>query len=206
MPDFKLYQYQSSGNCYKLRLLMNMLNIEYETIEIDILQQESRTPAFLKINPNGRIPVLEHQGKFLSESSAALWYLAKNTPYLPADDFPAAQTLQWMFFEQYSHEPFIATSRYWIHTLKAAAKYQSQLEQKQAGGYAALDIMEDHLGQQPYFVANQFSIADIALYAYTHVAAEGHFDLTKYLNIKKWFQRIEAQPGYISIDFRGKSD
>ncbi len=199
MSDFKLYQYNSSGNCYKIRLLLNMLNIEYESIEIDILKKESRTPEFLKINPNGRIPVLEHQGNILPESNAALWYLAKGTPYLSNDNFLAAQTLQWMFFEQYSHEPFIATSRFWIHILKAADQYQQQLEQKQAGGYAALDIMEQHLGQQRYFVANQFSIADIALYAYTHVAEEGHFDLTKYSNIQQWFQRIESQPGYISI-------
>jgi glutathione S-transferase len=199
MSEYKLYQYHSSGNCYKIRLLLHLLNIEYEIIEIDILQKASRTPEFLKINPNGRIPVLEHQGRFLPESNAALWYLAKNTPYLSSDNFHEAQTLQWMFFEQYSHEPFIATSRYWISILKAADQYQQQLEQKQAGGYAALDVMEKHLGQQDFFVANRFSIADIALYAYTHVAAEGNFNLTNYQNIQQWCQRIESRPGYISI-------
>jgi glutathione S-transferase len=202
MSDFKLYQYSSSGNCYKIRLLMNMLNIPYEAIEVDILKKESRTEEFLKINPNGRTPVLEHQGRFLPESNAALWYLAKNTEFLATDDFEAAQTLQWMFFEQYSHEPFIATSRYWISILKAESEYQEQLARKKPGGYAALDVMENHLSQNNFFVGNKFGIADIALYAYTHVAAEGNFDLSAYTHIQKWLERIESRSDYIPITYR----
>ena len=202
MPHYKLYQFFSSGNCYKVRMLLNMLGIPYTSVEIDILKGESRTKEFLKINPNGRIPVLEINGQCLPESNAALWYLAKNTRYLPSDHYAEAQVLQWMFFEQYSHEPYIATSRYWISILKAEEKYKQQLEQKRAGGHAALNVMEGHLASNNYFVANKFSIADIALYANTCVADEGNFDLSGFPNINIWFKRIEAQPGYISIGQR----
>lgn len=196
---YKLYHLLPSGNCYKIRLLLNQLGIEYERVNIDILKKESRTPEFLKINPNGRIPILFHDGKYLAESNAILWYLASNTNFIPNGEYEQAQVLQWMFFEQYSHEPNIATSRFWISILKAEDEYKVQLKDRNKAGYAALDIMEQHLARNSFFVANQYSIADIALYAYTHVAEEGCFDLSEYNHIKAWFKRIESQDNYISI-------
>ena len=196
---YKLYDFLLSGNCYKIRLLLNQLNIEYECINVDILKQESRTSEFLKINPNGRTPVLFHDGKYLAESNAILWYLAIDTDFLPSDKYEQSLVLQWMFFEQFSHEPHLASSRYWISILKAEDKYKEQLKDKKKLGYAALDVMEQHLEKNDYFVANQYSIADIALYAYTHVAEEGRFDLSKYKRIKKWFKRIENQNRYIAL-------
>lgn len=196
---YKLYDFLPSGNCYKIRLLLNQLGIEYERVNVDILNKESRTPEFLKINPNGRTPVLCHDGKYLAESNAILWYLASNTRFLPTDHYEQAQVLQWMFFEQYSHEPNIATSRYWVSILKAENEYKEQLIGKMKAGYAALDVMEQHLDGNNFFVANQYSIADIALYAYTHVAEEGNFDLSRYSKIKEWFKRVEHQENYITI-------
>jgi glutathione S-transferase len=197
---YRLYEFPPSGNCYKLRLAMAQLGIEYERIALDITKGETRTDDFLKINPNGRVPVLEiAPGTYLPESNAALWYLAQDTILLPQARLAQAQVLQWMFFEQYSHEPFIATSRYWINILNAADQYRTQLKQKLPQGYAALDVMEGHLRHHPYFVEDTYSVADIALYAYTHVAPEGGFDLTAYPEIRAWLQRIEAQPNYIQI-------
>jgi glutathione S-transferase len=196
---YKLYDFLPSGNCYKIRLLLNQLGIEYERVNVDILSKESRTPEFLKINPNGRTPVLCHDGKYLAESNAILWYLASNTRFLPTDNYEQAQVLQWMFFEQYSHEPNIATSRYWVSILKAENEYKEQLIGKMKAGYAALDVMEQHLNNNNFFVSNQYSIADIALYAYTHVAEEGNFDLSKYTRINEWFKRVEGQENYINI-------
>lgn len=197
---FKLYQFSASGNCYKIRLAMSFLELPYQGIEIDITQGESRTDEFLAMNPNGRIPVLETpEGDYLPESNAALWYLASSSSLLPESRLEQAQVLQWMFFEQYSHEPFIATSRYWISVLKAEAKYKAQLEEKRPNGYAALDVMERHLNENPYFVGNRLSIADIALYAYTHVAHEGGFDLGKYAAIPAWCSRIEGTNNYVPL-------
>lgn len=199
---YKLYDYLPSGNCYKIRLLFNQANIEYERVDIDILKKESRTAGFLAINPNGRTPVLSHDGRYLAESNAILWYLASNTHFVPENNFEQSQVLQWMFFEQFSHEPNIATPRYWISILKKEDEYKEQIKQKTKLGYAALDIMEQHLKKNNYFVGNKYSIADIALYAYTHVAEEGKFDLSKYNGIKKWFKRVEGQNGYIDIKNR----
>jgi glutathione S-transferase len=197
---YKLYEFASSGNCYKLRLAMSHLGIDYERVPIDITRGESRTEKFLAINPNGRVPVLETpDGRFLPESNAALWYLAEGTELLPADKFERAQVLQWMFFEQYSHEPFIATSRYWISILGAASQYKAELAEKQPKGYAALDVMERHLIKCPYFVGEAYSIADIALYAYSHVAHEGGFELGGYTAIRQWFRRIEKYHDYAPI-------
>ncbi len=196
---YKLYDFLPSGNCYKIRLVLNQLGIAYERANVDILHKESRTPEFLKINPNGRTPVLLHDGKYLAESNAILWYLASNTGFLPKGDYEQAQVLQWMFFEQFSHEPNIATSRYWITILKAENEYVEQLKEKKKAGYAALDVMEQHLESNIFFVADQYSIADIALYAYTHVAEEGKFDLSAYSQIQQWFKRIEEQDKYITL-------
>jgi len=196
---YKLFDFLPSGNCYKIRLILSQLGIEYERVNIDILSKESRTPEFLKINPNGRTPVLYHEGKYLAESNAILWYLASNSSYLPKGNYEQALVLQWMFFEQFSHEPNIATSRYWVSILKAEEEYKEQLKAKMKLGYAALDVMEQHLKNNSYFVANQYSIADIALYAYTHVAEEGNYDLSGYIQIKEWFKKIENQKNYINI-------
>ncbi|MCC3415592.1 MAG: glutathione S-transferase family protein [Microcoleus sp. PH2017_29_MFU_D_A] len=196
---FKLYEYSPSGNCYKVRLLLTQLNIPFDRTEINILQKESRTPEFLVKNPNGRIPVLEIvPGKFLFESNAIMFYLSEETEFFPSDKFERAQVMQWLFFEQYSHEPFIATSRFWYLTGKAE-EYQAALQQKQAPGYAALGVMEQHLEKNEFFVGDRYSIADIGLFAYTHVAAEGGFDLTGFPAIKTWIERIKNQPRYISI-------
>ncbi|WP_293340341.1 glutathione S-transferase family protein [Microcoleus sp. CAWBG58] len=196
---FKLYEYSPSGNCYKVRLLLTGLNIPFDRTEINILQKESRTPEFLVKNPNGRIPVLEiAPGKFLFESNAIMFYLSEETEFFPSDKFERAQVMQWLFFEQYSHEPFIATSRFWYLTGKAQ-EYQDALQQKQAPGYAALGVMEQHLEKNDFFVGDRYSIADIGLFAYTHVAGEGGFDLTGFGAIKNWIERIKNQHRYISI-------
>ena len=197
----RLYEFTPSGNAYKVRLLLTQLGIPFERIEIDITKGESDTPAFLRMNPNGRIPVLEiSEGCYLPESNAILWYLAEGTRFLPMDKLERAQVLQWLFFEQYSHEPNIATPRYWISILKQEEKYQELLKQKKLSGYEALNVMEAHLRRNKFFVGNQYSIADIALYAYTHVADEGGFDLSRFPAIQDWFERVEAQPRYVGIN------
>ena len=196
---YKLYSFQGSGNCYKIELLLKQLGLEYELVSVDILKGESRTEDFLKINPNGRVPVLQIGDKYLPESNAAIWYLAEESKLIPSDRFERAQVLQWMFFEQYSHEPYIATVRYWVSILKDRSGKLSQIEQRLPLGYAALNVMETHLRNHDFFAGNSYSIADIALYAYTHVAEEGEFDLAPYKNIKQWFGRVESQAGYVPM-------
>lgn len=197
---YKLYEFFSSGNCYKIRLLLTQLNLPFQRIQIDILKGESRTPEFLTKNPNGRIPVLETEaGQFLAESNAILFYLSEGTDFLPTDSFEKAQVLQWLFFEQYSHEPYIATSRYWISILGKAEEYRDALNQKRAGGEAALRVMERHLTEHQFFVGERYTIADIALFAYTHVADEGGFDLSGFPAIQGWIKRVQAQPKHINI-------
>lgn len=197
---YKLYDFLPSGNGYKIRLLLTQLQIPFAKIELNILKGETRTPEFLAKNPNGKIPVLEiAPDTFISESNAILYYLSQGTEYFPEDKYQQAQVMQWLFFEQYSHEPNIATPRFWITELKQADQYQKEIEQKRKLGYAALNVMEQHLKKRDFFVANQYTIADIALYAYTHVAEEGGFDLTKFSAINAWFKRIESQPRYIAI-------
>lgn len=196
-----LYEFSSSGNCYKLRLAMTQLGIAFRRIEKDITRGETRTADFLAINPNGRIPVLvTPEGKVLPESNAALWYLARESPLMPKDAFQQAQVLQWMFFEQYNHEPNIATSRYWIHVLGEREKYAEALLEKQQKGHDALGVMEAHLSGRDFFVGSDYSIADIALYAYTHVADQGGFSLDAYPEIRGWLERVERQPVYVSMD------
>ncbi len=198
---YRLYDFLHSGNGYKVRLLLNQLQIPFERIEMNILQGETRTKEFLTKNPNGKIPVLEiSSNQFLPESNAILFYLSQNTAYFPEDNWYQAQVIKWLFFEQYSHEPYIATSRYWRSILGNTQEFQTQLEAKQDGGYQALQVMEDHLQLHSFFVNEQYTIADIALYAYTHVADEGGFNLQPYKAIKSWFKRIEAQKNYINID------
>jgi len=195
-----LYDFLPSGNGYKVRLALRWLGIPFEYHEIDILKGESRTPAFLAKNPNGRIPVLEIEpGIFLAESNAILTYLADGTPFVPRDRLERARVLEWMFFEQYSHEPNIATVRFWITHLGLSDERRAQLEPKQTLGYAALGVMERHLESRQFFVGDRYSIADIALYAYTHVAHEGGFELGRFPAILAWLGRVARQPGHIPI-------
>lgn len=196
---YKLYRYQGSGNCYKIELLMAQLSIDYEAVNVDILKGEYRTASFIKINPNGRVPVLQVNDKYLAESNAALWYLAEGSKYIPPDHFDRAKMLQWMFFEQYSHEPYIATVRFWVSILKDKAGKLAQIAERMPNGYAALRVMDDHLKNHDFFAGGIYSLADIALYAYTHVAEEGEYDLSAFKNIKQWFRRVESQEGYVSI-------
>jgi glutathione S-transferase len=198
---YKLFQMQDSGNCYKVRLLLSHLNLACEMIETNIINGESRTEAFLKRNANGKTPTFQiNDTTYLAESTAILYYLALGTDYFPTDNkLHQAQVLQWMSFEQYSHEPYIATSRFWISLLRQPEAYAQQLLDKKPGGYAALKVMEAHLSKHQFFVNETYSIADIALYAYTHVANEGGFDLAVYPSINRWLQRVVNQDGYISI-------
>ena len=200
---FKLYDFLPSGNGYKVRLLLTQLQISFELIELNILNKETRTPEFLHKNPNGKIPLLEiAPEQFISESNAILYYLSQGTEYFPQDKYEQTQVMQWLFFEQYSHEPNLATPRYWISVLKQPDRYQEQIEQKQKLGYAALNVMEQYLQNHEFLVEDKYSIADIGLYAYTHVATEGGFDLTKFPAILAWFKTIESQPRYIKISDR----
>lgn len=198
----RLHDNLSSGNGYKVRLLLAQRGLAFERIEYDIDSGETRTPEFLaRINANGRVPVLElDDGRLLAESNAILCYLAEGTPFLPEGRFERARVLQWMFFEQYSHEPNIATPRFWItHHIEMTEERQVALREKRRLGYAALGVMERHLEDHPYFGGERYSVADIALYAYTHVAGEGGFDLSSYPAIHAWLQRVEGQPGHVPI-------
>lgn len=200
MKRLNLYDFLPSGNGYKIRLLLTQLGVPFERIDVNILAGESRTSEFLNKSPNGKIPVLEIEpDKYLAESNAILIHLAEGTEFLPYDPFLRAQVFQWLFFEQYSHEPFIATSRFWISILKKEKEYQEELKLKQQKGYGALRVMENHLRSRSFFVGERYTIADIALFAYTHVADEGGFDLSEFSLIRAWLERVKAQPRYISI-------
>ncbi len=197
---YTLYDYLPSGNGYKVRLLLNQLGIPFRLVQLDITKGETRTPEFLQKNPDGRIPVLELEpGVFLSQSNAILIYLSQGTPFLPSDRLDYARVMEWLFFEQYSHEPNIATSRFWIHTLNLAEERKDQLQQKHIAGVAALNVMEQRLAKHPFLVADAYTIADIALFAYTHVAEEGHFDLSPFPAIQSWIQRVQSEPRHITI-------
>ncbi|MDX1403010.1 MAG: glutathione S-transferase family protein [Woeseiaceae bacterium] len=198
--ELKVYGDSRSGNCYKIRLLCSELSLDYDWQEVDILAGETRTPQFLEMNPNGRIPLLElPDGRFLPESNAILYYLADGSELFHGDSYARAEILQWMFFEQYSHEPYIATSRFLVKYLGDLPEHQEKIAEKRAAGYNALDIMEQQLGRQPFMSGTYFNIADIALYAYTHVADEGGFELHRYKNIGAWMQRICERPNYVPM-------
>jgi glutathione S-transferase len=194
----KLYNVAYSGNSYKVRLLLAQLGISHEIIEIDILKGQSRTVEFLKINPNGRTPVLDDGGFILAESNAILAYLAKGTKFLPEDRKKFGLLYQWMFFEQYSHEPYIATSRFWLQHKADSPEKVALLESKRDGGWAALKVMEEHLSRNAFFVSD-YTIADISLFAYTHVSHEGGFSLDNFPRIRKWIDRVKAQPGFVPM-------
>ena len=195
-----LFDNLDSGNGYKVRLLLAQLGRPYEWTNLDLDAGASRTPEFLKRNPNGRIPTLElDDGTYLAESNAILYYLADATPLLPIERLGRAQVLQWMFFEQYSHEPFVATPRFIVKHLPPGHARYAELPERLAKGRAALAVMETHLAERSFFVAERYTIADIALYAYTHVAHEGGHDLTPYKSVRAWLARVAAQPRYVEI-------
>jgi len=194
----KLYNVAYSGNSYKVRLLRAQVGIACDIVEIDILQGESRTPEFLKINPNGRTPVLDDNGFVLAESNAILAYLARGTKFLPEARKRWALVFQWMFFEQYSHEPYIATSRFLLQHKPDTPERAAALAVRRDSGWAALKLMEGHLSKNDFFVGD-YSIADIALFAYTHVSHEGGFPLDDFPKIRAWIERVKAQPGFIPM-------
>jgi glutathione S-transferase len=199
-----LHEYSQSGNCYKIRLTAALLRLPIERREYDLQKRETRTPEFLAdVNPNGRIPVLQIGDRFIPESNAACFYLADGSALVPEDRFDRADMLRWMFFEQYSHEPNVATLRFWLAFIGEAELSELQrtlLPGKREAGDAALKLMDEHLAGRGFFVGERISLADIALYAYTHVAGEGGFDLSAYPAVGRWLALVEAQPGYLPMD------
>ena len=203
MGPFVLHEYALSGNCYKIRLTAAHVGLPLERREYDILKGETRTAQFLgEVNANGRIPVLQIGDDFLPESNAAAFYVADGSDLIPADRFARADLLRWMFWEQYNHEPNVATVRFW-RTLVGEANLtdlqRAQLPGKIAAGEAALALMDEHLGRSDFLVLDRITLADIVLYAYTHVAEEGGFSLQPYPHVRAWLARVAAQPGHIAI-------
>ena len=197
----KVYGMSVSGNCHKVRMVLEALKLPYAWEEIDTREGTTRTPEFLAKNPNGKVPLLEiERGVYLPESNAIIFYLAEGSALLPTDRLERAQVLQWLFFEQYSHEPNIATLRFWLTHHALDDERAAHVPMKRRQGYAALDVMEVHLIKNEFFVGGKYSIADIALYAYTHVAHEGGFDLGSYPAVKRWLARVAAQPGHIPMN------
>ncbi len=196
----RIYGDSRSGNCYKLKMLCAELGIGYDWHEVDILAGETHTPAFLAKNPNGKIPLLElPDGRCLVESNAILSYLADGTDLFRGNAFDRATILSWLFFEQYSHEPFIATSRFIIRYLGRPADREADLEQKKAGGEKALRILDTELANRPYLTGDDFTLADIALFAYTHLAEEGEFSLEPYPAVRAWLERIKDRPNFVAM-------
>ena len=194
-----LYDNPASGNCYKVRLVLAGLGLDYERRELDVVDRSNRKDVLGALNPGLRVPTLVlDDGRPLGESAAILWYLGEGTELVPAEPYERAQVLQWMFFEQYSHEPYVAVARFWL--TKGIEVDSETLAERQRVGYLALDALEGHLAGRSYLVGERFSIADIALYAYTHVAHEGGFELAPYPAIRAWLGRVAAQPGHVTID------
>lgn len=198
-----LHEYAASGNCYKVRLTAALLGIPLERREYDIMKGETRTPEFLaRVNANGRIPVLQVGDRFIPESNAACCYLADGSNLVPSDRFEHADMLHWMFWEQYNHEPNIATLRFWMGWVgvdKLSDAQRLQTPGKREAGNAALQLMNDHLSGRDWLVGEAISLADICLYAYTHVAGDAEFDLSRYPRVLEWIERIERQPRYVPM-------
>jgi glutathione S-transferase len=193
-----LYDSGVSGNCYKVRLLLSHLGLEYERRELDVVDRSNRAEVLGDLNPGLRVPTLVlDDGRALGESGAILNYLAEGTEYVPEDPYDRARMLQWMFFEQYSHEPYVAVPRFWL--TKSIEVDAETLAERQRVGYLAFDAMESHLAGNDYLAAGRYTLADIALYAYTHVAHEGGFDMSGYQAIAAWVERVASQPGHVPI-------
>ncbi|MFG1292283.1 glutathione S-transferase family protein [Xanthobacter versatilis] len=198
-----LYSTQASGNSYKVRLILAKLGRPFRLEEVDIFAGEHRTPEFLARNPEGRVPLLGIDGRFLAESNAILFYLADGTPFLPADPFDRAETLRWMFFEQHSHEPGIAAARFWLKQVRGGRDLRTHdVDRWMEEGYAALKVMERHLAGRRYFVGEALTIADMALYAHTHAAEEGDFSLRGFPAVRAWLERVAAEPGHVDMEWR----
>jgi len=196
----RLYNSQVSGNCYKVRLLLALLGIPYERVELDVIDRSNRRDVLGGKNPALRVPTLElDSGEHLAESNAIIWYLADGTEYVPADPLARARVLQWMFFEQYEVEPNLAVARFWIAVLGQRERYATELEAKWQAGNRALGALEGHLADRDFLVGD-YSVADISLYGYTHVAEEGGFDLGPYPAVRAWLGRVAARPGHVPID------
>ena len=196
----KIFGDSRSGNCYKIKLLAALLEIQHELIHVDILEGGTQTPEFLNKNPNGKIPVVElAEGRCLSESNAIINFLASGSSLVSSDPYEYAKVQQWQFFEQYSHEPFIAVARFIAKYLGLPDDRRAEYESKQEGGHKALRIMEEQLQQTPYLTGGQLSTADISLYAYTHVAGEGGFDLQSYPAVRQWLNLIQSEPKYVGM-------
>ena len=196
----KIYGDSRSGNCYKIQLLCSEMGVDYDWEEVDIIAGDTRTPQFLAMNANGKIPLLAlPDGRYLPESNAILFYLADGSEFFAGDAYARAEILQWMFFEQYSHEPNIATSRFIIKYLGNPADRQPDLEEKKIGGYKALEIMEQQLRRHAFIAGDNYNIADIALFAYTHVADEGGFKLDDYAAIREWITTIKGRPNFVPM-------
>ena len=199
-----LHEQMESGNCYKIRLTAALLGTPLELREYDITKGETRTTEFLaNVNANGRIPTLQVGDRFITESNAACYYLAEGTPLIPEDRFDHADMLRWMFWEQYSHEPNIATLRFWlcwVGTENLTEAQRLQIPSKRDAGNAALKLMDEHLDGREWLVANQLTLADVCLFAYTHVADAGGFELGRYPNVTNWIERVRAQPNFLPIE------
>jgi glutathione S-transferase len=201
---YKLYSMQRSGNSYKVRLAFALLDLPYQAIEIDILRGESRTPEFLAKNPSGQVPLLEvGENRYLAESDAILWYVAGDTWLMPESRIDRAEALQWMFFEQHALEPNIGAAYFWLALVKGGRDLQTHaLEDWMERGYGALQVMENHLKGNEYFAAGRLTVADIALYGYTHVADRCDFDLSTFPLIQAWLKRVEQTPRFVTMDWQ----
>jgi glutathione S-transferase len=196
-----LYNSPVSGNCYKVRLLLAHLDIPYERRTMDVVDRSNRPEVLGGLNPALRVPTLVlDDGRPLAESGAILWYLAEGSRFVPEDAYERAQVLQWMFFEQYDHEPAIAVARFWLAYSGRAEEFADRLPERQTAGRRALAAMDEHLAGRNYLVGDKLTLADLALYAYTHVAHEGGFDLAPYLAVRNWLERVASEPGHIPID------
>lgn len=200
----KLHAMQSSGNSYKVRLLLARLGLPFELVDVDLLRGENRTPDFLMKNPEGRVPLLELPGgRYLPESNAILFYLADGTPLLPNDPLGRAEALRWMFFEQHSVDSSIGHARFWLKLVRGGRDLRTHdIDRWMEEGYAALGVMERHLARRPFFIDGTLSVADLALYAHTHLAHEGDFDLRTFPTVRGWLERVAAQPAHVEMDWR----
>jgi glutathione S-transferase len=197
---FRLFGDRRSGNCYKVALMLELTGRDYRWVETDVIKGETRTDNFLNLNPNGKVPLLQlPDGSYLAESNAMLIHLAEDTPLLPGDGYQRALVFQWLFYEQYSHEPYVAVARFLLHFDHGQPVEPARLAMLHERGQQALGVMENVLARQPYFAGDQFTIADIALYAYTHVAGDGSFDLETFPAVRAWLERVAQQPGHFDL-------
>ncbi len=197
----RLYNSQLSGNCWKVRQILSLRAIEYERVEVDVFDRSNRPDLLGGKNPALRVPTLElDDGEYLAESNAILWYFGEDSLYVPADPLERARVLQWMFFEQYELEPTIAVARFWVALVGEREQYASELEAKWRGGNRALAALDGHLDGREWLVGDGFTIADISLYAYTHLAGEGDFDLGQYPHVQAWIARVAGVPGYVPLE------